>query len=82
MHVQSRCFANLNLLRFCHSRCRRRLCCLSSNYCGSAGRHNKHKSSAEKIPAHSVLSPDIEVQHPPNHAKLRVSGRAKVQVSR
>ena len=30
MHVQSCCFANLNLLLFCRSRCRRRCCCLSS----------------------------------------------------
>ena len=30
MHVQSCCFANLNLLLFCRSRCRRRRRCLSS----------------------------------------------------
>ena len=32
MHVQSCCFASLNLLLFCRSRCRRRRrrCCLSS----------------------------------------------------
>ena len=30
MHVQSCCFANINLLLFCCSRCRRRCCCLSS----------------------------------------------------
>ena len=30
MHVQSCCFANLNLLLFCPSRCRRRDRCLSS----------------------------------------------------
>ena len=30
MHVQSYCFANLNLLLFCRSRCRRRRRCLSS----------------------------------------------------
>ena len=30
MHVQSCCFTNINLLLFCRSRCRRRLCCLSS----------------------------------------------------
>ena len=30
MHVQSCCFANLNLLFFCRSRCRRRRRCLSS----------------------------------------------------
>ena len=30
MHVQSCCFACLNLLLFCRSRCRRRCCCLSS----------------------------------------------------
>ena len=30
MHVQSCCFANLNLLRFCRSRCRRRHRCLTS----------------------------------------------------
>ena len=30
MHVQSCCFANLNLLLFCPSLCRRRCCCLSS----------------------------------------------------
>ena len=29
-HVQSCCFANLNLLPFCRSRCRRRRRCLSS----------------------------------------------------
>ena len=30
MHVQSCCFANLNLLVFCRSCCRLRRCCLSS----------------------------------------------------
>ena len=30
MHVQSCCFAYLNLLLFCRSRCRHRRCCLSS----------------------------------------------------
>ena len=30
MHVQSCCFANLNLLLFCRSRCRRYRRCLSS----------------------------------------------------
>ena len=30
MHVQSCCFVDLNLLLFCHSRCRRRRRCLSS----------------------------------------------------
>ena len=30
MHVQSCCFANINLLHFCRSRCRRRRRCLSS----------------------------------------------------
>ena len=30
MHVQSCCFANINLLLFCHSRCLYRLCCLST----------------------------------------------------
>ena len=30
MHVQSCCFANLSLLRFCRSRCRHRCRCLSS----------------------------------------------------
>ena len=30
MHVQSCCFANLNRLLFCHSRCRRHRRCLSS----------------------------------------------------
>ena len=30
MHVQRCCFANINLLHFCRSRCRRRLRCLSS----------------------------------------------------
>ena len=30
MHVQSCCFANINLLLFCCSRCRRRCCCLNS----------------------------------------------------
>ena len=30
MHVRSCCFANLNLLLFCRSRCRRRRRCLSS----------------------------------------------------
>ena len=30
MHVRSCCFANLNLLFFCRSRCRRRRRCLSS----------------------------------------------------
>ena len=30
MHVQSCCFANLNLLLFCRSLCRPRCCCLSS----------------------------------------------------
>ena len=30
MHVQSCCFANLHLLRFCRSRCRHRRRCLSS----------------------------------------------------
>ena len=30
MHVQSYCFANLNLFPFCRSRCRRRRRCLSS----------------------------------------------------
>ena len=30
MHMQSCCFANLNRLLFCRSRCRRRRCCLSS----------------------------------------------------
>ena len=30
MHVQGCCFANLNLLLFCRSRCRRRRRCLSS----------------------------------------------------
>ena len=30
MHVQSRCFSNLNLLLFYRSRCRRRRRCLSS----------------------------------------------------
>ena len=30
MHVQSCCFANLNLLLFCRSCCRRRLCCFIS----------------------------------------------------
>ena len=29
MHVQSCCFANVNRLVFCRSRCRRRRCCLS-----------------------------------------------------
>ena len=29
MHVQSCSFANLNLLLYCRSRCRRRRCCLS-----------------------------------------------------
>ena len=29
MHVQRCCFANLNLLLYCRSRCRRRRCCLS-----------------------------------------------------
>ena len=30
MHVQSSCFANINLLLFCCSLCRPRCCCLSS----------------------------------------------------
>ena len=30
MHVQSSCFANINLLLFCRSLCRPRCCCLSS----------------------------------------------------
>ena len=30
MHVQSCCFANINLLLFCRSLCRPRCCCLSS----------------------------------------------------
>ena len=30
MHVQSCCFANINLLLLCRSRCRRRRRCLSS----------------------------------------------------
>ena len=30
MHVQSCCFANINLLLFCRSRCLYRLCCLST----------------------------------------------------
>ena len=30
MHVQSCCFANVNRLLFCRSRCRRRRCCLSA----------------------------------------------------
>ena len=30
MHVQSCCFANVNRLLFCRSRCRRRQCCLSA----------------------------------------------------
>ena len=29
-HVQSYCLANLNVLRFCRSRCRPHRCCLSS----------------------------------------------------
>ena len=33
MHVQSCCFANLSLLLFCRSRCRRRRRCLSSLQC-------------------------------------------------
>ena len=33
MHVQSCCFANINLLLFCRSRCRRRRLCLSSLWC-------------------------------------------------
>ena len=41
----------------------------------------KNGSFDEKIPAHSILSPNIELQHPPNHAISRVSGKVKVQVS-
>ena len=52
-------------------------------YCGSSGQrvNRKNRSSAEKIPAHSILSPHIELQHPPNHAISSVSGKARVQVS-
>ena len=41
MHVQSCCFANINLLVFCRSRCRRRRLCLSSLCFGVLGRLDK-----------------------------------------
>ena len=56
---------------------------LFRHYCGSSGRriNRKNRSFAEKIPAHSILSPNIELQHPPNHVISRVSRKARVQVS-
>ena len=37
--------------------------------CRSSVWRNKQRSSAsEKLPAHSDLSPDLELQHPRNHA--------------
>ena len=56
---------------------------LFRHYCGSSGQrvNRKNRSFAEKIPACSILSPNIELQQPPNHAISRVSGKARVQVS-
>lgn len=45
------------------------------HYCGSSGRCRHNRRWAEKIPAHSVLSLNIELHHPPNHAISRVSRR-------
>ena len=55
---------------------------LFRHYCGSSGQrvNRKNRSFAEKIPARSILSPNMELQHPPNHAISRVSGKARVQV--
>ena len=43
MHVRSCCFADLNLLFFCRSRCRRRRRCLSSLLSHSVLQHNTRK---------------------------------------
>ena len=55
---------------------------LFRHYCGSSGQrvNRKNRSFAKKIPARSILSPNIELQQPPNHAISRVCGKARVQV--
>ena len=46
MHVQSCCFANLNLLLFCRYRCRRRRRILSSLLCPTKGKVQRVRTSS------------------------------------
>ena len=59
MHVQSCCFASLNLLFFCRSRCRRRRRCLSSLLSHSVLQHNTRKIYFEEYVRLDVGLPSI-----------------------